>query len=94
MFQNKKKSVLSSFKYFTSLVVCFQGHGDQGVVISVYNGIVSLNAIQCDAFDDNTCPDFRNNPKIFIILSCQGGESMKAIKRKNNEISMPRSMPV
>ena len=80
-----KKDIEPSFKDYASLVVCFLGHGDQGVVIGVDDGRVSLNAIQYDAFDDNNCPDLRGKPKVFIILACQGDNPQQKIQ---NEVSV------
>ncbi len=93
-----KKKIEPSFNDYASLVVCFLGHGDQGVVIGVDNGRVPLNKIQYDAFDDNHCPDLKGKPKVFIILACQGDKPQQEIQRNSNEVSvsvppLPMAMP-
>ncbi len=76
-----------SFKDYASVVVCFLGHGNQGVVIGVDNVKVSLNQITYDAFDDNRCPDLKGKPKVFIVLACQGAKPQQKIQSNSNETS-------
>lgn len=81
-----RKKTKPSFKDYASLVVCFLGHGDQGVVTGVNNVGVPLNTIQYETFDDEHCPDLSGKPKVFIILACQGNKIMnKGTKRKHDD---------
>lgn len=82
----KKENDEPSFKDYASLVVCYLGHGNQGVVIGVDNQKVSLNQIQYDAFDNNHCPDLKGKPKVFIILACQGENPQKEIQQNSYEV--------
>ena len=81
-----RKKPQPSFKDYASLVVCFLGHGNEGVVTGVNNVGVPLNKIQYETFDDNHCLDLSGKPKVFIILACQGNKIMKkGTKRKHED---------
>lgn len=82
--REKNSAGPTSFKNYASLVVCFLGHGGQGVVYGVDGFPVSLNTIQYDAFDDNACSDLSGKPKIFIILACQGEKTQQEIQKSQH----------
>jgi len=75
---------VASLNEFASLIICILGHGEKDAIIGVDGTPVTLNRIQY-AFNDV----LRDQPKIFIVLSCRGNHDQLILDRNDPLFSPP-----
>jgi len=81
-----------SLDQFQSLVVCFTGHGENGVVIGVDSAPVLIKRLEY-AFNDNSCKAFIGRPKIFIYLACRGGNTLQILNPTDPQLTLIMTPP-